>query len=102
MSKKLGSGKIGCDNLALLNDKDNSYLWQMQQHHLRKNGSDRGVSKYHCKDCNYHGRFSTKTSERSAKYEQVEQLLLGRNRRAAPSQRGIVHMTVFLVRPLLN
>lgn len=55
---------------------------------LRKNGSDRGVAKYHCKDCNYHGRVLNKANERAERYQQVEQLLLERN-----SQRSIVRLT---------
>jgi len=55
---------------------------------LRKNGSDRGVAKYPSKACNFHGRFSDKAAERTAKYQQVEQLLLEGNR-----QRSITRLT---------
>lgn len=55
---------------------------------LRKNGSHGGLAKYHCKDCNFHGRLSDKTVKRAIKYEQVEQLLLERN-----SQRSIARIT---------
>lgn len=55
---------------------------------LRKNGSDKGVARYHCKDCLLRGRFSDKAAQRTAKYQQVEQLLLERN-----SQRSITGLT---------
>lgn len=55
---------------------------------LRKNGSDNAIAKYHCKDCNFHGRFSDKTAQRANRYEQVDQLLLERN-----SQRSIARLT---------
>lgn len=55
---------------------------------LGKNGSDQGVARYQCKDCNFQGRFSDKTAQRATKYQQVEQLLLERN-----SQRSITRLT---------
>ena len=55
---------------------------------LRKNGHSQGYAQFHCKACNYRGRFNQKQVERAQKYEQVEQLLLERN-----SQRSIQRLT---------
>ena len=55
---------------------------------LRKNGHWQGSAQFHCKACNYRGRFNQKVVERAQKYEQVEPLLLERN-----SQRSIQRLT---------